>query len=101
MTTTVPEKKAGVIEVNGVDVHVSTLQAGDATNFPQPGMTVRLHYVATLADGSQFDSSRARDTPVMFRLGGGMVRRWLSEAARYRCHMRRTLTSGVIDRAGS
>lgn len=46
----------------------------DATNFPKPGQTVRVHYVASLADGSQFDSSRARDQPVVFRLGSGTVR---------------------------
>ena len=54
-------------------MNVVTLQAGDATNFPQTRMTVRIHYVACLADGSQFDSSRARDTPVVFRLGDGSV----------------------------
>lgn len=39
---------------------------------PQPGDTVRVHYTGTLADGSEFDSSRGRD-PIAFTLGAGDV----------------------------
>ena len=87
------------IDVNGATISVITLQPGsvserhenifatfanfstqtsasdyrDATNFPQSEQTVRIHYVATLQDGSQFDSSRDRDQPVVFKLDSGQV----------------------------
>jgi FKBP-type peptidyl-prolyl cis-trans isomerase len=76
------KKRNGIIDVNGTEVIVTTLQAGDATNFPQTGQSVRIHYVARLADGSQFDSSRVRDQAINFRLGGGMVLAGLEAAVR-------------------
>ena len=36
------------------------------------GDTVRIHYMGTLEDGTQFDSSDGRD-PLEFALGGGQV----------------------------
>lgn len=36
------------------------------------GDTVRIHYIGTLSDGSQFDSSEGRD-PLEFSLGSGQV----------------------------
>jgi len=37
------------------------------------GDTVSMHYVGTLTDGTQFDSSRDRGTPFQFTIGRGMV----------------------------
>jgi peptidylprolyl isomerase len=40
---------------------------------PQPGQTVEVHYVGTLEDGTQFDSSRDRGQPFSFKIGIGQV----------------------------
>lgn len=40
---------------------------------PQPGQVVIAHYTGTLADGTEFDSSRKRDKPFAFTLGKKQV----------------------------
>jgi FKBP-type peptidyl-prolyl cis-trans isomerase len=40
---------------------------------PKPGQTVEVHYVGTLEDGTQFDSSRDRGQPFSFKIGVGQV----------------------------
>ena len=37
------------------------------------GQTVNIHYVGTLKDGTEFDSSRKRGNPLSFTLGGGQI----------------------------
>ncbi|XP_077991392.1 peptidyl-prolyl cis-trans isomerase FKBP1B-like [Glandiceps talaboti] len=55
----------------GVDVQ--TLSPGDGRTFPKTGQTVVVHYVGTLTNGKQFDSSRTRGQPFKFKIGKGMV----------------------------
>jgi peptidylprolyl isomerase len=40
---------------------------------PQEGDIVSVHYVGTLEDGTEFDSSHSRGKPIQFSLGRGMV----------------------------
>jgi len=49
-----------------------TLAEGDGAT-PPPGARVTAHYVGTLENGVQFDSSRDRDEPFSFTLGKGQV----------------------------
>mmetsp|Transcript_16843 Transcript_16843/g.42756 ORF Transcript_16843/g.42756 Transcript_16843/m.42756 type:complete len:145 (-) Transcript_16843:236-670(-) len=79
-----------------MEVRVETLRPGDSTHYPQRGDTVRVHYEGFLvhsrgtaesgvkpAEGeeedlpegafSRFDSSRARDRPLTFKVGEGQV----------------------------
>ena len=37
------------------------------------GDTVKMHYVGTLEDGTEFDSNTGEDTPFEFTVGAGMV----------------------------
>ena len=49
------------------------LREGQAGQRPQKNQTVTVHYVGTLANGSTFDSSRAKNRPFSFELGAGKV----------------------------
>ena len=52
---------------------VTALTGGCSARYAQDGDTVSVHYTGTLADGTEFDSSRDRD-PLEFTLGaGGMI----------------------------
>ncbi|GAB3298170.1 FKBP-type peptidyl-prolyl cis-trans isomerase [Parasphingorhabdus pacifica] len=54
------------------DLAAQDTKLGDGDE-AQPGNTVTLHYVGTLADGSKFDSSRDRGRGLTFQLGAGQV----------------------------
>lgn len=50
-------------------VVVTHTQAGKGAN-PVASSTVRVHYRGTLPNGTEFDSSYKRNTPISFSLGG-------------------------------
>ncbi|WP_353191750.1 FKBP-type peptidyl-prolyl cis-trans isomerase [Pandoraea pnomenusa] len=54
------------------------LQVGDGAE-ATPGNTVTVHYTGWLTDGKKFDSSKDRNDPFAFVLGGGMVIRGWDE----------------------
>ena len=55
-------------------VTVLRLEAGDSQTYPRPGDTLSIHYRGTLvSDGTEFDSSYARNKPFNFKLGNGEV----------------------------
>lgn len=57
----------------GVTKEIITEAPDSAWQKPKAGDEVKVHYVGTLEDGSQFDSSRERDKPFEFCLGKGQV----------------------------
>ncbi|XP_061917202.1 peptidyl-prolyl cis-trans isomerase FKBP4 [Entelurus aequoreus] len=60
-----PKKDGGVLKL--------IKREGTATELPMTGDKVSLHYVGTLLDGTEFDSSKNRKDPFSFELGKGQV----------------------------
>ena len=61
---------------------------------PQPvtGQTVSVHYTGWLTDGTKFDSSRDRGTPLEFPIGTGrVIRGWDEGVAAMKVGEKRTL----------
>eukprot|EP01071_Lankesteria_metandrocarpae_P008134 Lankesteria_metandrocarpae@DN4879_c0_g2_i1.p1 len=56
--------------INGLTKTILEEGTGDK---PENGHEVSLHYVGTLEDGTEFDSSRSRNSPFEFVLGQGSV----------------------------
>ncbi len=54
----------------GVEVQRISPGSGE---YPKKGQTVSVHYVGTLQNGKEFDSSRKRGQPLNFKLGQGQV----------------------------
>jgi len=66
-------KKEGVITLDsGVQYKVLTEGKGDS---PTPEDTITAHYRGTLLDGTEFDSSFKRDTPLTLQMGS-VIKGW-------------------------
>jgi FKBP-type peptidyl-prolyl cis-trans isomerase len=64
-------KVTNVTEDGGIVKKI--LREGEGWQTPNKGADVTVHYVGTLLDGSEFDSSRGRGDPFKFKLGVGQV----------------------------
>ncbi|KAI7748811.1 hypothetical protein M8C21_019574 [Ambrosia artemisiifolia] len=76
------EKVKGIVEEdgNGGEMEIGKdglmkkiVKEGDGYEFPINGDEVEVHYVGSLLDGTQFDSSYDREIPFKFKLGLGHV----------------------------
>ena len=61
---------------SGLQYEDTTVGEGDTA---QAGQFVTVHYTGWLTDGKKFDSSKDRNDPFQFKLGGGMVIRGWDE----------------------
>merc|ERR1711970_664472 len=58
-------------------VEVETIKPGNGGATPKKGQTVQVHYIGTLTNGTEFDSSRKRGKPFSFKIGAGeVIRGW-------------------------
>ncbi len=65
-------------------------EAGEGDDLPKPDTYVEVHYVGSLLDGRVFDSSRARGSPVVFRVNQ-VILGWQEALQDMRKGERRTL----------
>ncbi|XP_041081015.1 peptidyl-prolyl cis-trans isomerase FKBP1A [Polyodon spathula] len=74
-------------------VEVETITPGDGRTFPKKGQTCVVHYVGSLTNGKQFDSSRDRDKPFKFKIGSQeVIRGWEDGVAQMSVGQRAKLT---------
>ncbi|KAJ2781675.1 Fork head 1 [Coemansia javaensis] len=58
-------------------VEIETITHGDKATYPKPGNKVSMHYVGTLENGKEFDSSRKRGKPFECYIGiGQLIKGW-------------------------
>jgi len=69
------EKHKDITKDGGVIKNI--IKEGEGWEMPEKGADVKVHYVGTLLDGTQFDSSRASGKEFEFVLGvGNVIRGW-------------------------
>eukprot|EP00123_Amoebidium_parasiticum_P019570 comp26975_c0_seq1/m.47131 comp26975_c0_seq1/g.47131 ORF comp26975_c0_seq1/g.47131 comp26975_c0_seq1/m.47131 type:complete len:162 (-) comp26975_c0_seq1:82-567(-) len=69
-----PGEKGVEIDISGDGrLTKKVLKAGEEGTEPPPGTVVTVHYVGTLENGKEFDSSRKRNTPFEFQIGAQEV----------------------------
>ncbi|VDD90431.1 unnamed protein product [Enterobius vermicularis] len=74
-------------------VSIETIKEGDGVTHPKSGQKVQCHYVLTLEDGKEIDSSRSRGKPFEFKIGKGeVIKGWDEGVARMSVGQRAKLT---------
>ncbi|KAM3721162.1 Peptidyl-prolyl cis-trans isomerase FKBP1A [Dirofilaria immitis] len=74
-------------------VKIDTNKEGDGKTFPKTGQTVICHYVLTLENGKEVDSSRSRGKPFKFKIGcGHVIKGWDEGVAKMSVGQRAKLT---------
>lgn len=68
-----PPKPSTQVRDDGLEIQDLRIGTGDEL---QPGDTATVHYVGTLIDGTQFDSSRARGQPFTSKIPGQLIKGW-------------------------
>lgn len=66
-----PKQDSGILK--------EIIKEGEGTELPPPGSKVKVHYVGTLLDGTQFDSSRDRNQAFEFDLGKGLSLHYINK----------------------
>ena len=77
---TTPDETVAAPEITTTTTSVEAAPLGDL--MVQDGDAVEVHYVGTLDDGEQFDSSRDRGEPLSFTVASGQVIRGFDDAVR-------------------
>ncbi|VDN04123.1 unnamed protein product [Thelazia callipaeda] len=74
-------------------VKIDNSKEGDGKTFPKSGQTVTCHYVLTLENGKEVDSSRSRGKPFKFKIGcGEVIKGWDEGVAKMSVGQRAKLT---------
>ncbi|CAJ0947897.1 unnamed protein product, partial [Mesorhabditis belari] len=74
-------------------IDIETIKPGDGKTFPQNRQRVTCHYVLTLENGKQVDSSRDHGKPFEFMIGRGeVIKGWDQGVAKMSLGQRAILT---------
>ncbi len=100
VTETVAETKGSEMDTFSMPANLQTSPSGlqfsidrpGTGSLPVAGQIVSVHYTGWLPDGTKFDSSRDRGTPLEFPLGQGrVIRGWDEGVAAMKIGEKRTL----------